>query len=206
MNRHAILLIASLAGCGAKPVDPRPPAEAGDPLDPASFRQYSSLVTVESGGQTHSYEYTREGSKLRIVPILPDGKSAADQVAILVDEDQRTATVLSIPTRQYTVRPVVDSPEMAVGQRRAVVSRERLGSETVSGHACTLHRLVTKPSNGAERTMKVWSAPELGGFPLKIESDRAGVPTTTTFSNVRVGALHDPSLFTIPSGFTKAGT
>ncbi len=205
MKCHALGVLVLAASCQNEP------AHSVDPLDTSAFPQYSSKVTVESGGRKNVYEYYRDGAKRLIVPALPEGATSDQRVVIIVDEEAGTATAVSMGRKQYYVRPLgargaASAPSITAGSWRAaeVESREDLGSETVGEHPCAMQRVSMKAADGTYQIMKVWQASDLGGFPLKIEMNSAAGPVTTTFTDVKLGARPDPALLVVPPDFKDA--
>jgi hypothetical protein len=191
--------------CGeSKPVEP------SDPLDPDAFQQYSGMVTVEASDHSNVYEYARDGSKLWIVPQVPAGSTADQRVAIIVDQEARTATAISWGRKQYFVQPLsaktapVQWPLGQSGQRPRVISRRSLAPASIDGHACAVETASMRSGDGPAYDVKVWSANDLRGFPLKIEARNGPTPVTVTFSEVTLGPAQDPALFKVPEGFTNA--
>jgi len=201
MRLRIFVLIAGLGGCTSA---------SGDPLDPNQFRQFSSRVTVEYGERKDVFDYTRDGSKLRIVPVAPATTPQGepmDKVAIIVDLETKTATGISYGRRQFYVQPVTEmagASPFSTAEKHEILAREELGTETVGTHACGLQRLKVRSADGSEQSVKVWTAADLNGFPIKIQMDRKGIELTTTSSDVKLGATTDASLFVVPSDFTNA--
>ena len=202
MKTRWLLAVTLLCGCS----NHRP-----DPLDPDAFRQYQSTVTVQSGDHTDTYQYYREGSKIRIVPVGPelnDQGEPMDHVAIILDQEAKTATAISERRKQFYVRPLLTAnvPEASVVATagRKVVSREPIGLETVDNHTCNIERFVLEQPDGTQNAVKVWSAQDLKGFPMRVEAARGSSSVTTTFANVKLGKAGDQSLFTVPAGYSDA--
>lgn len=203
MRRSCLVLVAIVSGCSDRLLDP---------LDPDSFRQFSGTVTIETGGQKSVLNYYREGKKLRIVPRVAEGSPYDQRVAIIVDEEAKTATAVSMGRKQYFVHPLraqsAPGANWLLGQfaqRRHVLSRQELGTETIDGHPCTVQRVVMQGADGSQQAVKLWSARDLRGFAIKIEAAAGGIPLLVTFADVKLGPSGDPSLFVVPADFTKAG-
>ncbi len=203
MKRSCLVLVALVSGCSDRSLDP---------LDPDSFRHYSGTVTLETGGQKSVLDYYREGKKVRIVPRVAEGSPYDQRVAIIVDEEAKTATALSMGRKQYFVHPLrarsVPGANWLLGQfaqRPHVVSRQELGAETIDGHPCTVQRVVMQAADGSQQAVKLWSARDLRGFAIRVETAAGRAPLVVTFADVKLGPIGDPSLFVVPADFTKAG-
>jgi hypothetical protein len=204
MRAHWLMFAALLGGCST---------HRNDPLDPDAFPQYQSTVTVQSGERTNTFQYFRQGSKLRIVPVGPelnaDGQPMDKQVIIL-DAEAKTATAISERRKQYYVRPLLNAnmPGTAAVAQAAhkIVSRETVGLETVANHTCSVEHLTLEQPDGTQSSVKVWTAQDLKGFPMRVETARGNGTVTTTFADVKLGPAGNQSLFTVPADYTNAAT
>lgn len=199
--RRWLLAMLLVCGCGER--------SSLDPLDPESFRQFAGTMTVEAGGQTNVYEYHRNGSKIRIVPQTSAGSSTDQRVAVLVDQEAGTATSISWGRRQYFVQPLSTAaaslqwPLSRRGERPQVASRKSLETADLDGHTCAVESVVMRSDTGSTYGIKVWSANDLRGFPLRIEASSPS-PVTVTFRGVTLDPVQDPAMFEVPEGFTNA--
>jgi len=202
-----LLAILWVCGCGeSKPLDP---------LDPDSFPRFSGTVTVEAGGRTNVYEYDRDGNKLRIVPQVSTTATADQRMAIIVDQEAGTSTAISWGRRQYYVQPLsglsgrpapIQWPLGERKERSRIESRKSLEPEIVDGHTCAVEAVTMRSSAQAAYNLKVWSASDLRGFPMRIETADGPAPITVTFRNVALDPVRDPAIFQVPEGFTNAAS
>lgn len=93
------------------------------------------------------------------------------------------------------------------GDDRTAASKEEFkktedGKETVDGHSCTRYKVTMKDDEGKEQQATVWSASDLKGFPVKIETVTEGHPSTMTFKDVKL-AKPDAALFDPPADYAK---
>lgn len=203
MKRYAFLLSAVIVGCGERMLDP---------LDPGSFPQYSGTVTIEVATSKNVFDYYRDGKKLRIVPKVSGPAGAEPSMALIVDEEARTATAVSLATKRYVVRSITDKmtrtgmswPLGQKGHQPKIISRETIGQENIGSHSCIVLQVVMESADGTHHTVKMWSARDLQGFAVKVDSTEGKVPFSLTFSDVRLGSVGDPSLFEIPLNFKNA--
>jgi len=216
MKTYAWLFVTIFTGCSTAPVDP---------LDSSAYTRFSAKVSVDVGERHDVYEYYRDGSKLRFVPteggfVAPEGPG---RVAIIIDTDAKTAMAISYDRKQFSSIPFAKASAGLEGQvawkhetQRAarpeaqheapaeIVSRDDLGEEMAADHSCRVQRVVTKIHDGETQSTEVWNADDLRGFPVKMHTTRAGRSITTTFTDVKLDAGVEPSMFTIPVGFTDA--
>jgi outer membrane lipoprotein-sorting protein len=73
---------------------------------------------------------------------------------------------------------------------------ERIGSETIDGHACDIFRY-TDSETGELTTAWVWTEKQ---FPVKFETDGSGGKTLVELSNIQIGAAIPDETFQLPAG------
>lgn len=82
------------------------------------------------------------------------------------------------------------------------VQLTELGKEAIDGHPCVKNKAVVTDKEGQKHESVVWNATDLKKFPIKMEVNEQGEPSTMLFKNVKLSkpaaALFDP-----PAGFTK---
>ncbi len=78
------------------------------------------------------------------------------------------------------------------------VTVEPLGSDTIDGHACRVERVTVTTPKEAPQVMKVWSATDLEGFPLRVETESNGHTMQINYKDVSLAAPA-ASLFTQPA-------
>lgn len=202
MKRY-LLLSAFVFGCGEKLLDP---------LDPSSFPQYSGTATVEVGKDSHTYEYYRDGAKIRIVPRDAQNPTTDKSVAIIIDTEARTSTVVLASTKQYYIRstatPSKSGPHWMLQQghtKPIVLSRQDIGTESVAGHPCLVQQVMLQASDGKQHSLKLWSARDLQGFPLRIDVTEGAMPVSITFTDISLSRPSDTAIFSIPTGFSRIG-
>ncbi len=81
---------------------------------------------------------------------------------------------------------------------RGTVTVEPLGSDTIDGHACRVERVTVTAPGEAAHVMKVWSATDLKGFPLRVETESNGRTVQINYKDVSLAAP-DAKLFVQPA-------
>lgn len=78
--------------------------------------------------------------------------------------------------------------------------------EMVEGHACKIEEITLTPTEGIplDVHMKLWEAEDLGGFPMRIEIERAGQKVTSSYRSVSLEPP-DPKRFWHPAKCVSAG-
>ena len=100
--------------------------------------------------------------------------------------------------KAYAVMPA--EKESATAAEKADMKKTELGKETVNGQATTKYKVEIKDGTVHEST--IWSATDLKGFPIKIETTNEGIPSTMTFTDVKLEKPEE-SLFNPPADFQR---
>ncbi len=93
----------------------------------------------------------------------------------------------------------IPSPlQLLIGSK---VDSTHVGTEVVDRHTCKIENVVVTMPNGKTIKSKVWTADDLQGIPLKIETETENGPLTATFRDI-VPGNPDAALFTPPAKCT----
>jgi hypothetical protein len=188
-------------------------AWGAEPASPLTFKQFTGRVSMQSEKQQVEGTYFREGDKVRIEPATVqkgDKKMTVTGMAILVDWAAGQIRVLNNKQKLYTemqqssmMAKQVPFPRTPMDMA-AVVSRATVGQETLQGHPTTVEDMVLTDREGKPWKARVWSATDLGGFPLKAElRDEKARLTVVSFSDVRLEP-QAATLFNVPADFKKS--
>jgi hypothetical protein len=145
---------------------------------PASVPQMAPLRIYKSG-----VRYRTERDPGQAVIWYP----AEDKVYSI---RQNGATCMQLPLNQA---PMMSSPLQQPPDVK--ITRKKVGNEEMEGHPCTVEEVTLSSADGKTMQVKVWTADDLKGFPVKIES--LGAPTFV-FRDIKL-ETPDAALFQPPS-------
>ena len=141
---------------------------------------YTSTVAMKDG--FFRMEMTMGGATSIIL------RNAQGTFTVMPDE----GIAMKTPALQPGQEPVegADNYGQYLQQRQA----ERIGSETIDGHACDVYRYTDPAAEGAT-TVWVWKDKM---FPVRVEMDGPDGKMVTELSNIRLGAAIPDSAFALP--------
>jgi hypothetical protein len=186
------------------------PARAAGLLDPKVVGQFSADFAAKTGQMVMTGKYYKDGDRMRLEPTGMSGMNGQTMPGMAMIVDLETQQVMTIMPAQKMVMvmpigsPMARVPKNPMDEAGSIVSTKTIGKETVSGHPTTVEEVVVKDSKGQTHTLKVWSATDLDGFPMQVQSrdPKTGTEVTFTYSNVKLGAP-DRSLFQVPADYQK---
>ena len=166
------------------------------------------LAAGEASAFSVSYDQTVTHGRdvVTAAVALKDGMFRMDatvggQVSVIIHNQEGTYTVMpsegmamKMPALNMSQRPVQGADDYAqyLQQQRA----ERIGSETIDGHACDIYRF-SDPDTGEATTAWVWKEKM---FPIRLETDGRDGKTLVEISNVQLGASISDAAFQLPDG------
>lgn len=108
---------------------------------------------------------------------------------------------LIFPSARAAVRLEMSPEDRAAVEKPPALERKSLGEETVDGHRCHKEQVTLTAANGRKMEVTVWTAADLKGFPVQIQTSEKGDTVTFRYRNVKFTAP-SADLFEAPSGYT----
>ena len=109
----------------------------------------------------------------------------------------------------YLVYPGLKSyaavPEQQIaaqGEAQGEPKKAEVGKETIDGRETTKYKVMMKDDEGKDQEATVWIASDLKNFPVRIQTMNQGMPSTITFSNVKL-EKPEASAFEPPADFQR---
>lgn len=108
---------------------------------------------------------------------------------------------LVFPSARATVRLEMSAEDRKALSQPPKLERTPLGEEAIEGRPCQKEQVTITLANGRKTDVTVWSARDLKGFPVQIQTTERGDTVTFRYRNVR---FTDPGadLFQPPNGYT----
>ena len=128
--------------------------------------------------------------------------TAQGQTSIIIHNAEGTYTVM--PSEGMAMKTALhpgQGPIRGAGNYAQYLQErhaERIGAETVDGHACDIYRF-TDPEAGDTVTAWVWTEKM---FPVRYETDGRDGKTVVELSNIQLAANIPDSAFEMPEGVT----
>ncbi|HXW55894.1 MAG TPA: hypothetical protein VEJ67_09115 [Candidatus Cybelea sp.] len=161
---------------------------------PFSLTQFSATSSTTMKGQIMKTKIARSGNKLRMDMPGSDGKR---YTLVLLDEHKAYMVMGPEMCMQMNQLGAAASNPFA-SSAQAKIDTRMVGAGTMNGHPVKIEQLTMTPANGGKPVnMKVWSATDLQGFPVRTEVETANGPVTTDYTDISLSAPSD-SLFAAP--------
>lgn len=172
---------------------------AQDSENPLSLPDFSATQALQTAKQPMNTKVYRSGSSVRI-------ERSAALSTLYVPASSKVYNLTTYPDGSHqcvVMKPeqakMVPSPlELLNGTK---VQRNASGTEVVDGHNCKVETVVVTRADGTTIESKIWTADDLKGAPIKIESKLPHETVTASYSDVVIGTP-DKSLFTPPDKCT----
>ncbi|MCS7090497.1 MAG: hypothetical protein RMN51_12780 [Verrucomicrobiota bacterium] len=123
-----------------------------------------------------------------------------DQIVNITHPDAGTMHLV-FPSARATVRLEMPADDRKALAQPPKLERSFLGEETVDGHPCRKEQVAVTLANGRRAEVTVWSATDLQGFPLQIQTSDKGDTVTFRYRKVRF-AEPGADLFEPPRDYT----
>lgn len=167
----------------------------------------------EKQGEVSEHEYTfskgdvrmeedltrRPGRKPKVIEALK--KDGLERLVYILRPDKHVGYMLVPGKKVYTVTELPPAVE-ATAPKAPKLEKKELGRETLGGHPCVKKRVTIKREEGDTVEYTTWEASDLGGLPIRFQSEGEETTELCVLKNVKVGKP-DPSVFEVPKGFTK---
>ncbi len=108
---------------------------------------------------------------------------------------------LVFPSVRATVKLEMPPEDRAALEKPATLERKKVGEETLDGHRCQKEQVTLTTPQGRKIEVTVWTASDLNGFPLQIQTTEKGDTVTFRYRNVKFTAPGQ-ELFEPPTGYT----
>ena len=167
------------------------------------------VVTGEAAAFSASYDQkTTQGRRVMSGTVLLKDElfrmetTSEGQTAVILHNREGTFTVM--PSEGMAMKTALhpgQGPIRGAGNYAAYLQErhaERIGAETVDGHACDIYRF-TDPEAGGTVTAWVWTEKM---FPVRYETDGRDGKTVVELSNIQLAATIPDSAFEMPEGVT----
>ncbi len=173
--------------------------EAGFSLAGGSPHFSATQIMLLGNGRTMKQKVYIDGMKVRTEPMI--GSSSTPQmINILLIGSGNMYMIM--PRNQMCMRQKLDPATMSQYkglQKSPDVTVQHLGSTRLDGHPAEITLVTTKLPDGKTGRMKIWSASDLKGAPLKEIVTMAGHPPVTILYKNIDPHRPDPSLFVPPA-------
>jgi outer membrane lipoprotein-sorting protein len=123
------------------------------------------------------------------------------EIVTISSPDKKAVWMVYPGMQAYVENPVQDASAATTAADYKSEETE-LGKETVDGHACVKKKVVVTGKDGKAHESTVWSATDLKGFPVKIETNEGGQTMTMSFKDVKL-EKPDAAQFEPPADFKK---
>jgi transcriptional regulator of met regulon len=128
-------------------------------------------------------------------------KLGMDRVTGVIRLDKKMHYIVFPNSRAYVSSPL-SKEEAEVSDKQVVLKKERMGAETIDGHACVLNRVTVAGAHGIIMQALTWNANDLNDFPVQIETGEGGRISMMRFEDIRF-RKPDAAQFEPPSGFKQ---
>jgi hypothetical protein len=145
---------------------------------PFQIRHFSATMTMGAGNGMAMKVY-KSGQQFR-TDMASGEYTVADLAAHKIFMVMPTGMCMQMPA-QMSRQP---NPFAAGGK----VTVQQLGTATLEGHACRIEQVTVTAPGAPPQTMKVWSATDLRGFPLRVEMQHNGTTMQLNYSDVSLAA------------------
>jgi hypothetical protein len=95
---------------------------------------------------------------------------------------------LLFPSARAAVRLEMPPEDRAAVEKPPAIERKSLGEETVEGHRCVKEQVTLTAANGRKMEVTVWTATDLKGFPIQVQTTEKGDTVTFRYRNVKFTA------------------
>lgn len=158
-----------------------------------------------SGGKSR---FEMDTTKMKGANIPPGAAEQMKQMGMaemvsITRPDKKESYIIYPGLKAYAVMPTnegesKDSP----AADKSDIKKTELGKETVDGHPATKSKVLVKDADGKETEFTVWNASDLKDFPIKMETVNEGVPSTISYTEVKL-EKPDDALFEPPADFQR---
>lgn len=124
-----------------------------------------------------------------------------DQSSFVQRPDLKIVLGIYPHARAYSEKPM-SKDEISAYERTYTTTKEKIGRETVDGHACDKSKVTLTDDKGAKHVATVWNATDLKDFPVQIQMTENNTTLIMKFRDVKL-SRPDASRFEAPAGFTK---
>jgi len=172
-------------------------AQASD--NSLNLPDFSATQALQTAKQPMNTKIYRSGSSVRI-------ERSAALSTLYVTASSKVYNLTTYPDGSHqcvVMKPdqakMVPSPlELLNGTN---VKRTASGTEVVDGHHCKVETVVVTSGDGTTIESKIWTADDLKGAPVKIESKLPHETLTASYSDIVLGTP-DKAMFTPPEKCT----
>lgn len=124
-----------------------------------------------------------------------------DQSVFIQRPDLKVVFSVYPHAHAYSEKPM-SKDEIAAFEKNYATTKDKLGRETVEGHACDKSKVTLTDEKGGKLVATVWNATDLKDFPIQIQITQENATLIMKFRDVKF-SRPDPSRFEAPAGFTK---
>jgi hypothetical protein len=164
--------------------------------DGFSAHVVQTLGSSVPAGQSIAGELKGKAGKLALTPARGQVKSPRGDIGFIWDVTAGRGYVLSEALQGYAPVALSFTPTNVTSLAASTAT------EMIDGHACHQEQVAVAMSDGSSVGFRVWRAPDLKRFPIRILNATNSTPFTLNFSNIRLAAPPDDE-FVPPNGFTR---
>jgi hypothetical protein len=124
-----------------------------------------------------------------------------DQSTFIQRPDLKIVLSIYPHAKAYSEKPM-SKEEIAAYEKTYTIAKDKLGRETVDGHACDKYKVTLTDDKGAKQVATVWNATDLKDFPVQIQMTAENTTLIMKFRDVKL-SRPEPSRFEAPGGLTK---
>ncbi len=144
-------------------------------------------LTRKLNGQPKIVEALKKDGLERVVYILRPDKN----VGYLIVPGKKAYTTTELPKE-----------DAGGASKSPKLERKELGKETFDGHPCIKQRVTITTDEGDSIEYVTWEATDLGGLPIRLESQADDIVDACVLKKIKTGKL-DLSVFEVPAGYKK---
>lgn len=127
-----------------------------------------------------------------------------DRVISIVLPEKQSSYLIYPGLKSYLQVPMKEEDQVT-STTGFKVQREKVGTETIAGRACTRYRVTVVDAKGRKQEATTWNAEELKDFPVQIQMNDGENLMTMRFSDIKLTAPA-PTAFDLPTGYTAYDT
>lgn len=142
-----------------------------------------------------------KNARLRPGAIEQMKQMGMDKMITLGRPDKKVSYLVYPGLQAYIESPQHDA-ESPRPESDYTLETTKLGKETVDGHVCIKHKVVSTDKDGKTHESTVWNATDLKDFPVRIDTTENDRPVTLLFKDVKF-SRPEAAQFEPPADFTK---
>jgi hypothetical protein len=161
--------------------------------------EFSGKFAMLGGNARNELDLTKMKSKqIPAEAVAQMQAMGMDKFIVLSRPDKKMSYQIYPGLKAYLTRPM---KEAKASDKEPKVEKTELGKETIDDHPCVKHKLVVTAEGQEPQEFTTWSATDLGGFMIQVQSTEGKSTYTLRFSDVKQ-SKPAADLFEPPADFT----